>query len=398
MFRPATKTTRHGLYPVLVLVAISVTGCGTSANTAPPSTAASSTDQSAPPAATPSHLGTAAHGGSAPPGLGGPSVADLAPLLAHRFVRAGLPIPGLDAHPGAWAFDMTPTGFDLDLPEFAKTLHATVTAPQPGEVDLTSIGGGGGCTIGATGRYGWSLSPSGSTLAVTLIADPCANRAAALPGRWAAILCRDPNGSCLGDLDAGTYPSQYFVHPFAYTVPAGWSNVGDWQWYVGLERQADYAREGTDSHGGSLTRPALYVFSDPMPEDLDRSCATVIDWRHGGVDSLVAWVASRKDVVATRPTSAMIGGHQATMLDVSVKRGWVPSCADFPAVPLIGSSSGTAWSYDWGVGSHERTRLIFVEVGGGHTVLVAIDAPDGTGFDGFVSQAMPIVAGFTIAP
>ena len=84
------------------------------------------------------------------------------------------------------------------------------------------------------------------------------------------------------------------------------------------------------------------------------------------------------------------------MVDVRLRDDWTGTCpdaGDTPIAPLLAERSGDAW--DWGIVPGERQRLIFVDIGGGATVMVAVD--DNTSparFDELVAAAMPIIATF----
>ena len=79
-------------------------------------------------------------------------------------------------------------------------------------------------------------------------------------GTGSRSAARTPLDACLGDLAAGTYPSQ-FIRPrlpagrrgprtyggVTYTVPDGWANSGDWPGEFSLVPSTDYASFGPDS-------------------------------------------------------------------------------------------------------------------------------------------------------
>lgn len=122
----------------------------------------------------------------------------------------------------------------------AAVLKSDVAAPEPGRLQLVSTDSSAGCTPGDTGTYRWTLSPGGSRLTVDVDQDACHVRAEALAGDWIRVACIDPLGGCFGNLEAGTYPSQYIgpklgvgenwtpnFGALSYTVPDGWANAGD---------------------------------------------------------------------------------------------------------------------------------------------------------------------------
>ena len=92
---------------------------------------------------------------------------------------------------------------------------------------------------------------------------------------WQRSACRNPDNNCLGDLEAGTYKSQ-FIGPrlddgepwtanfgaFSYTVPDGWSNTADFPDDYVLMRSADYAvatdpKDGTKDLIEIVARPGI---------------------------------------------------------------------------------------------------------------------------------------------
>ena len=130
-----------------------------------------------------------------------------------------------------------------------------------------------GCEPGDVGLYTWSLSPGGTLLQLTATSDDCASRRAAFEGEWERSACRNPDNNCLGDLEAGTYKSQ-FIGPrlddgepwtanfgaFSYTVPDGWSNTADFPDDYVLMRSADYA-VATDPKDG--TKDLIEIVARP---------------------------------------------------------------------------------------------------------------------------------------
>ena len=148
---------------------------------------------------------------------------------------------------------------DLQNPQ----LGSTVTAPSADTLEMVTTGATAGCNRGDRGRYTWSLSPGGVRLSlVAAESDACRTREAALTGEWFRIACTNEGNGCLGELEAGTFASQYFSHTseneapdgwhpiwgqLTYTVRAGWANSTDWPNMLTLTPSAEY--EGYDTNG-----------------------------------------------------------------------------------------------------------------------------------------------------
>ena len=111
------------------------------------------------------------------------------------------------------------------------------------------------CNTGDIGRYSWSVAPSGRILTIVANSDDCSWRLGAVPGTWWLEACRETGTNCLGDVEAGTYKSQFFTPrldagagakwapdfgALTYTVPDGWANSADWPGRFTLTPSADW--------------------------------------------------------------------------------------------------------------------------------------------------------------
>ena len=115
---------------------------------------------------------------------------------------------------------------DAGAPSFVSNVAAT----QTGEIAFTSSDTTGGCQIGDLGRYGFALGADGAvtgsdgtTLALTLVADTCAARSAALNRAWVHAIDAPSTG--------GRGISTAFAPKFLVTLPrADYSpqNTTDW--------------------------------------------------------------------------------------------------------------------------------------------------------------------------
>lgn len=395
MFNLSIRLEPRGFLVAAVGVALIAAGCGASSS-APPSQAPSSVAGSpaaltaSPTAETPAATPRAV----APSPTPAPSTLSESPAklqAAVGWVRPGRAMAGISSRSDSfWQFEMTPAGFNLDVPG-ASVMRSVVSVPAPGQFQLSSIVTDGGCALGAIGRYGWVLSLSGSTVTLSLISDACVNRGLALPGAWVGIRCLDSSDTCLGVVDAGTHLARFLDHPLNYTVPAGWANAADYNHEFALQRASDYVKEGPNS-ASNITLPAIFAFNDPVPENIDSACQPFQPPSPATIQTLTTWVAGRPGIQASKPASILINGHPALQVDLRVKAGWKDPCPAIGGIPLLAIGNG-----DFGLAPTERSRLIFVDLGSAATVLLIVDSPDGTGYDAFLAQAMPIIAGFTLA-
>ena len=264
-----------------------------------------------------------------------------------------------------------------------------------------------GCEAGAEGRYPYSFSPGGTILTIAEGTDPCAERSAALSGDWQRSDCRDPDNACLGNLEAGTYASQ-FIEPRAlgaawkarygaltYTVPDGWAAFSDWPETYGLMRQADYAAYDPEACADCVDSIGVWV--NPMAASLDNCAEAAATGVDTTVTALVEWLAQHPGLVVSEPQEVSIGGGlSGTMIDLEMASDWTDTCPapvdPWVAAPLFFNGWHLA------VAAEDRQRFVLVDLGDGNTVAIGIDARDSTTFDAFVVDAMPIVETFEFPP
>jgi hypothetical protein len=186
-------------------------------------------------------------------------------------------------------------------------------------------------------------------------------------------------------LPAGTYASQVFKPTVTYTVPGGWAVGQDSAPYFQLLPVT------TDLIG-------IHLFRDAKAASQDPSCP---DTPAPGVGSsakeLVAWIQGRPGLVVSQPVQTTVGGLSGQRILVSIKDGWTAACPlanGVPTVPLLTDSNA---SYRWIVAGNERLRLDVLDVPGGGTVIVDVDAFDGTLMDQLLKDADPIIKSFSFA-
>ena len=286
---------------------------------------------------------------------------------------------------------------------------AQARSSGPGRLQLRNDAG---CPGNPVGDYAWQLSDSGRQLTITAMADACADRLAAFTGQWFRMGCQAGGfgGDCLGDLDAGTYGTQNIdVHhkvgvdwlprygAIGYTVPDGWANSADWFTSFWLRPSADYALETPDGPaGGAWSGISIWNFSVLI--DPPVGCGLPGDDRAPSVDSLLERFAAAPALTASQPVDITIDGRQGRWIDVEISADWTGNCplgAGPAATPeAFGRFLPTPGPWAFGPVPGERTRLIVLDIGEGD-VVIAIDAGDGSKFDGLVEEAMPIVESLT---
>jgi hypothetical protein len=249
---------------------------------------------------------------------------------------------------------------------------------------------GDGCDRLADGVYTWALTTSGRELAITLASDPCPARSKNLVGTYWLMACRDPGTDCLGDLDAGTYQSQY-IRPLlvegaewaplfggvTYTVPDGWANYSDWPGVLGLTTSTDFAKtSSTDTQPGTK----LAVFSHAM--SLTKACSvSPVPVLPSSLDAAFTSLGHVKGLAIGATSSMSIGGYPAAFADLT-----------FDAASACGDeiSFMTAGGDILSIRSGERQRLYLVDVGEAGFVAIWLRAPDATTFDQVIAPAATI--------
>jgi hypothetical protein len=182
-------------------------------------------------------------------------------------------------------------------------------------------------------------------------------------------------------LPAGEYRSNVFAPPINYTLPSGWRVAADDVDYFALQPVT------SDLIG-------IHVFRSPSAASQEADCPIAPAPLVGSTaKDLVAWIAGRPGLVVGEPVAVSIGGLSGLQVDAAIVDGWTPSCpfADgAPTVPLFVNPSDP--NFRWVIGGSERLRLSVLDVPGKGTVVVDIDAFDGSQMDGLLAAATPIVA------
>jgi hypothetical protein len=187
-------------------------------------------------------------------------------------------------------------------------------------------------------------------------------------------------------LAPGTYTANAFEPAVTFTVPGGWEMPSDGPAYLQLRPV------GSEVIG-------IHLFRGPVAASQDPSCPETAEPGVGSTSSeLAAWIRGRPGLVVSAPKLASVGGLRGVELDLRITQGWIPSCPfanGSPTVPLFVGANG---QYRWVVAGNERLRLYLLDVPSGGTLVVDIDAFDGTLMEALLAAATPIVQSFTFAP
>jgi hypothetical protein len=217
-------------------------------------------------------------------------------------------------------------------------------------------------------------------------------------GRWAARNVEDP---CLGDLDAGTYKSQFIatrLDPGAewapefgavtYTVPNGWANDDDFPSTFGLQPSGEYARAGSEP------TTSIFLFTQPTAESQQTPCSGK---PQPGVRRTVAdemrWLRQLPGLATTQPVTITIDGHQGQWIDLRLDPAWTTGCGDDkPFMEYL--LSGDASEGIVGLVREERQRLVLLDLGDGDLLGIQVRSSDPARFEAFAAEAMPIIQSF----
>jgi hypothetical protein len=185
-------------------------------------------------------------------------------------------------------------------------------------------------------------------------------------------------------LSAGTYTSVSFQPPVTFTVPEGWVLPTDTAPYFTL-RPLDNDLIG------------MHLFRDPKAASQDATCPAAPEPGVGGsAAELAAWIQGRPGLVVSTPTMATVGGLTGLSMDVGLKADWKQSCPfanGLPSVPLFNSSGIDHWV----VVGNERLRLFLLDLPGGGTVAVDLDAFDGDQIEDLLSRSSGVLRSLQFA-
>jgi len=343
-------------------------------------------------------------GASSSPSSASSTGAGLGPLpatLVGSWFGGAHPLPGISTGAGTV---LTLSATDLAISQSNGQDRHLLTAGAAASGDQLTLTSGAGACSGA-GSYTFQLSPSGRILVLRTVADACLERSTGVAGTWWRIDCKNGQGNvCLGELDAGTYASQYtrpIVGPawaplfggLTYTVPDGWANDADWPTRFGLVPVDAYraAAPGTDDFSTRIelwTQVRAESQATPCSGKAEAGVAT-------RADAMAAWLKTVKGLRVGPPTIVTIGGLHALSLDVAVDTANAPKCGD--PDPLVEFQLSGSEGQALGGPTPAPIRLVLIDMADGTLASVWIEAPDAAQLGGFVAEAMPVVQSFAFS-
>lgn len=219
----------------------------------------------------------------------------------------------------------------------------------------------------------------------SVIAAAAVLMAAVLVAACSASATPAPSAAAPSALPAGTYTSTAFQPPATYTLPAGWEKAADSTAYLWL-RPA-----GNEVVG-------IHFFRDAVAASQDPTCPTEPAAGVGTTAAdLVAWIGERPGLTVSAPVATTTGGLRGFVIDVAIIDGWLFSCPFAEGLPTVPLLVGKDPGFRWVVAGNERLRMYILDLPGGGTVIVDVDAFDGDLFDAFAEQAAPIVISLEFA-
>lgn len=186
-------------------------------------------------------------------------------------------------------------------------------------------------------------------------------------------------------LAAGTYQSRGFQPQVTFTLPDGWWIAADSASFLTLQ-PVDADQIG------------IYLFRDPSAASQDAACPLAPAPGVGKLSTdLSTWIRGLPGFVASNPRLAEVGGLRGVELDLGIVETWTASCPFAGGAPTVPLFVDQAAGLRWVAAGSERLRLSLLDVPGGGTVVVDVDAFDGSLMDGLASRATPIIQSFRFA-
>jgi hypothetical protein len=174
----------------------------------------------------------------------------------------------------------------------------------------------------------------------------------------------EPERDCLGILAPGTYRSDLFDPPVAYTVPvAGWQN---WRNSGGM-----VVLLPVDTRGDELV-----LMQDATPRTADGRVPSGVG---SGAEGFAAWLASRTDLEVSEPQATSLGGLSGETVELRVREdapNGINGCPARPCVAIaygIDSATRPTWTWDLYLWRGAASRLTALE-NGDRLVLVVVTA------------------------
>jgi len=327
--------------------------------------------------------------------------------LQYAFLGPAKPIEGFDDYQidrGDLYYEGTLLAFGIGN---QAAFYSIPSITADGDLRLTS-GVDGACANGDEGTYPWSLSPGGTILTIEPGTDDCAARAQAVPGTYQRAACKNPDNSCLGELEAGVYAS-HFIEPrplgpwaarhgaMTYTVPSGWASYSDWPNLYGLTPLSQYQAfdpDQEDCYDCAGTRDTVSILGQPGAATEDCQEESTVPGVGFGRQDLVDWLTTHPGLSATGVEDWTLGGLMATSLVIEAADDWTGTCDPenpFVAVPVFFGQEG---DYHLALNVGDRWHVTLIDLGDGNTVAVVVDTANQEDLDSFVDEATPIIESF----
>ena len=328
--------------------------------------------------------------------------APLPQALQAPWFGGGRTLAGLEAGAGT-VLRLGPLTFKIaQANQQAATLFGGAAASVNGRIKVER-GSGPALACGTDiGSYAYALSASGQTLTISDPQDSCAIRQSTLLGTWWRIDCRNGDDECLGEVDAGTYSSQYFRPILAgapwtprfggltFTVPDGWANDADYPGNFSLSLAPDFEKT-SPSNSSPSTR--LQVLADVAAESQATACS---NQPQPGVahtaKAIVAWLRTVRGLNVGASTPVTVGTLTGTSVDLSMNVAKAPMCGTDKLVEYL-YVAANAPEAGYAIGS-ERQRLVLVDVAPNDVMAIVLYAPDDATLTTFAQAALPVIATF----
>ncbi|HST17999.1 MAG TPA: serine/threonine-protein kinase [Gaiellaceae bacterium] len=155
-----------------------------------------------------------------------------------------------------------------------------------------------------------------------------------LPLSSLSSLCtRLYQGTCLGELTAGTHSTSTFRPQLTYTVPVGWTNYSDRPSFV------NFVPPGGDWRG---VDPEKSDFVGVMTSIAAASAGCAGASTVHTPAAYARWLGRQPGLAITRPTPVTLGGLSGLVVDIRVRKTWKRTCPWSKGSPVVRVITGRA--------------------------------------------------------
>src|SRR6476620_612891 len=141
--------------------------------------------------------------------------------------------------------------------------------------------------------------------------------------------CPNPEGgACLGALAAGQHTTTRFRPQLTYTVPAGWSNIEDYEGNY-LLAPPGVTLEGLQAETSDFIGVAANAV---LADDCDFHAPPGVA---STPSAFTAWLRSHAGFSTSNAHPALVGGLRGEVLDLRVAHGWTRTCPFWTATPVV---------------------------------------------------------------